>query len=87
MSGLKKIFLLSQERHLMNLKKRLERLLREVLYKTNNNYIKMKVFPEYFDQVQFTLNRENMHTIKRPYINYYKTLNFAFQEYNANLKL
>lgn len=47
----------------------------------------MKVFPEYFDQYQFVLNRENMHTIKRPYINFYKTLNFAFQEYNANLKL
>eukprot|EP00997_Jenningsia_sp_PLL12_P009254 NODE_6184_length_525_cov_104.415966_g5420_i0.p1 GENE.NODE_6184_length_525_cov_104.415966_g5420_i0~~NODE_6184_length_525_cov_104.415966_g5420_i0.p1 ORF type:complete len:100 (-),score=42.15 NODE_6184_length_525_cov_104.415966_g5420_i0:185-484(-) len=47
----------------------------------------MKVFPEYFDTNQFVMAQENMHTIKRPYINFYKTLNFKFQEYNTNLKL
>ena len=47
----------------------------------------MKVFPEYFDFCQFDMTRENMHTIKRPYINFGKTLNFSFQEYNANIKL
>ena len=47
----------------------------------------MKVFPEYFDFNQFTMARENFFTIKRPYINFYKTLNFNFQEYNANIKL
>ena len=33
------------------------------------------------------IQREFAHTIKRPYINFYKTLNFAFQEYHANMKL
>jgi len=47
----------------------------------------MKVFPEYFDINQFSMVRENMHTIKRPYINFYKTLNFKFQEYNTNIRL
>ncbi len=48
----------------------------------------MKVFPEYFDFNQFEMARENMHTIKRPYINFNKTLRgFKFQEYNSNLKL
>ena len=47
----------------------------------------MKVFPEYFDFNQFETTRENMHTIKRPYINFGKTLNFSFQEYHANMKL
>ena len=47
----------------------------------------MKVFPEYFDFNQFEMARENLMTIKRPYINFAKTLNFAFQEYNANIKL
>ena len=47
----------------------------------------MKVFPEYFDTQQFSMARENFHTIKRPYINFYKTINFKFQEYNSNLKL
>ena len=28
-----------------------------------------------------------MHTIKRPYINFFKTINFKFQEYNANIKI
>ena len=47
----------------------------------------MKVFPEYFDFNQFEMARENMHTIKRPYINFGKTINFKFQEYNTNVKL
>ena len=47
----------------------------------------MKVFPEYFDFGQFETTRENMHTIKRPYINFAKTLNFQFQCYNSNIKL
>ncbi|CAI2382147.1 unnamed protein product [Moneuplotes crassus] len=47
----------------------------------------MKVFPEYFEFSQFSMARENQFCIKRPYINFYKTLNFNFQEYNANLKL
>ena len=38
----------------------------------------MKVFPEYFDNNQFETTRENTHTIKRPYINFGKTLNFSF---------
>ena len=47
----------------------------------------MKVFPEYFDFGQFETTRENMHTIKRPYINFANTLNFQFQCYNSNIKL
>ena len=47
----------------------------------------MKVFPEYYDFNQFEMARENMHTIKRPYINFGKTVQFKFQEYNANIKL
>ena len=47
----------------------------------------MKVFPEYFDFNQFEMARENMHTIKRPYIWFGGTLNFNFQEYNSNIKL
>ena len=47
----------------------------------------MKVFPEYFEFNQFEMARENMHTIKRPYINFGVTINFKFQEYNANIKL
>jgi len=47
----------------------------------------MKVFPEYFEFNQFETARENMHTIKRPYINFGKTLNFSFQVYNSNVKL
>ena len=47
----------------------------------------MKVFPEYFDFNQFEMACENMHTIKRPYINFGKTVNFKFQEYNTNVKL
>ena len=47
----------------------------------------MKVFPEYFDFNQFETERENMHTIKRPYINFNKTLGFSFQVYNSNIKL
>ena len=38
----------------------------------------MKVFPEYFEFNQFEMTNENMHTIKRPYINFGKTLNFSF---------
>merc|ERR1712021_151322 len=56
----------------------------ELIFKINK---KMKVFPEYFDFNQFEMARENMHTIKRPYINFGKTINFKFQEYNANIKL
>lgn len=33
------------------------------------------------------MSRENMHTIKRPYINFNKTIRFHFQEYNSNIKL
>lgn len=48
----------------------------------------MKVFPEYFDTQQFNrANYQMIHCMKWPYINFYKTLNFAFQEYNANIKL
>ena len=47
----------------------------------------MKVFPEYFDFAQFQLAKEPSHTIKRPYINFGKTVKFGFQEYNTNLKL
>ena len=48
----------------------------------------MKVFPEYFEFQQFNrANYQMNHCMKRPYINFYKTLNFAFQEYHANLKL
>ena len=47
----------------------------------------MKVFPEYFDFAQFEMTRENMHTIKRPYIGFHSTMNFSFQEYNANIRL
>ena len=49
----------------------------------------MKVFPEYFDFNQFEMARENMHSIKRPYINFYKTLGreLKFQEYSSNMKL
>ena len=47
----------------------------------------MKVFPEYFEFTQFNTSKENHFWIKRPYINFYKTLNFNFQEYNANIKL
>ena len=47
----------------------------------------MKVFPEYFDFNQFEMARENMHTIKRPYIWFGGTLNFNCQEYNSNIKL
>ena len=47
----------------------------------------MKVFPEYFDFNQFEMARENMHTIKRPYINFGDLMGFKFQEYNANVKL
>ena len=45
----------------------------------------MKVFPEYFDFNQFEMARENMHTIKRPYIGF--APDFNFQEYNSNVKL
>ena len=45
------------------------------------------VFPEYFDFNQFEMTRENMHTIKRPYINFGKTITFKFQEYNSNIRL
>ena len=38
----------------------------------------MKVFPEYFEFNQFEMARENMHTIKRPYINFGLTINFKF---------
>ena len=48
----------------------------------------MKVFPEYFDFNQFEMARENQHSIKRPYINFYKTVTqFKFQEYSSNIKL
>ena len=47
----------------------------------------MKVFPEYFEFNQFETARENMHTIKRPYINFAKTLPFNFQIYHSNIKL
>ncbi len=48
----------------------------------------MKVFPEYFDQYQFQMaNKWTVHTMKRPYVNFFKTLNFSFQEYNANIRL
>ena len=47
----------------------------------------MKVFPEFFDNNQFEMASENMFCIKRPYVNFSKTLNFKFQEYNANIKL
>ena len=40
--------------------------------------INMKVFPEYFEFNQFEMARENMHTIKRPYINFGLTINFKF---------
>ena len=45
----------------------------------------MKVFPEYFDHAQFEMGHDNMHTIKRPYIGF--SMNFSFQEYNANMRL
>ena len=38
----------------------------------------MKVFPEYFEFNQFEMARENMHTIKRPYIHFGATINFKF---------
>ena len=47
----------------------------------------MKVFPEYFDFHQFEMARENMHTIKRPYLGFSGSMGFAYQEYNANIKL
>lgn len=47
----------------------------------------MKVFPEYFEFTQFEMARENMHTIKRPYIWFHTGMDFQFQEYHANLKL
>ena len=47
----------------------------------------MKVFPEYFDLGQFNMTVENMHCIKRPYINFGKTVTWKFQEYNSNVKL
>ena len=47
----------------------------------------MKVFPEYFDFNQFEMARDNMHTIKRPYIYFGSSLDFNFQEYNSNIKL
>lgn len=47
----------------------------------------MKVFPEYFDPAQFFHSSQQRHTIKRPYLNFGKTLNIKFQDYNANLKL
>ncbi len=47
----------------------------------------MKVFPEYYDFNQFHMTRSNLHTVKRPYINFVKTLNFKFQEYSSNIKI
>ena len=38
----------------------------------------MKVFPEYFEFNQFEMARENMHTIKRPYINFGATMGFKY---------
>jgi hypothetical protein len=47
----------------------------------------MPVFPEYFDVPDFKLNVENAFIMKRPYINFGKTINFKWQEYNSNIKL
>ena len=47
----------------------------------------MKVFPEEFDPSQLFLHYQQRHNLKRPYLNFGKTLNIKFQEYNSNLKL
>ena len=47
----------------------------------------MKIFPEFYDMNQFTLAQENVFAIKRPYINFAKTLKFKYQDYNSNIKL
>ncbi len=47
----------------------------------------MKVFPEYFDTAQFFQAKQQRHMLKRPYLNFGKTLNIKFQDYNSNLKL
>jgi hypothetical protein len=46
----------------------------------------MKILPEYFDGSQFIQPNFNSHfTIKRPYVNYAKSINIKFEDYYVSI--